>query len=470
MRFHTAGALLLGLLAGTGCTLALGDLHDCAVDADCASFGAGAICEDGVCGVPDGFEDPCSEILGGGAGQVVKLGAVLPMTTDGATADRRGATRRDAMKLTIEEINAREGVAARRFQLQVCDSGGDRDRLRAHAARLLDAGAVALLTTGTDDTLAAFGEAKGRGGLVMSVSATSPELTDLTDDGLVWRTAPSDAMQGNVLAQVVARQAPGRAAVLEVDTVYGNGLRKVFKDNYAGDDSVFLFEEGGAGLDERLGDADGYDPDVTVVIAGPADAATAVNSMIRRANLAKSTVFLTDSTKNDTFLSALDPEARSLLQATRPGEGDGAPATAVHVGTAPAVAQSDVFTTFSSRYEQSYGSDPASLSFVAHSYDAVYSVALAVAWALGRAPDAALTGTSVAQGLAQLSDAGAATTGLEAANFSALQAALSDGDKVNIDGASGNLDFDSATGDVTGPVEVWRITPDGFETVEIVTP
>lgn len=463
-----SGALGI-LVLFVGCTLALGDLTECDVDVECASFAPGAICQDGLCGVPDSYVDPCGEVIGGGDGRLVKLGAVLPMTTDGRTADPRGTTRRDAMKLAMEEINAREGVAARRLELRVCDSGGDREVLRGHVGRLLDGGAVALLTSGTDDTLAAFGEAKARGGLVMSVSATSAELTDLTDGGLVWRTAPSDAVQGRVLANLVAAHTEqiveARVAVFEVDTVYGNGMRKVFKDNYPAEDRVFLFEEGGAGLDDRLGEANAYDPHAALLIAGPADAAAAMNGFAERDQLSGATIFLTDSAKNDTFLAGLSAQARTLLQTNEAGgESTG------HLGTAPAVAQSDVFSTFASRYQQSYGADPATLSFVAHSYDAVYALALAAAWAIGQAPQAQLTGESVASGLGQLSAAAVEATGVEAANFTALQAALAGGEAVNISGASGSLDFDAATGDVTGPVEVWRVTSEGFETLEIVTP
>ena len=45
---------------------------------------------------------------------------------------------------------------------------------------------------------------------LVSPSATSPEITGLDDDGLVFRTAPSDVLQGRVLAGLVAN-ALGRA-------------------------------------------------------------------------------------------------------------------------------------------------------------------------------------------------------------------------------------------------------------------
>ena len=185
---------------------------------------------------------------------------------------------------------------------------------------------MALLTTGTGDTLAAFGGARERGGLVMSVSATSKELTDLTDDGLVWRTAPSDVSQGQVLAQQVDRAlgpdgADRRVAIFEANTVYANGLRSVFKDHLveAGDTREFLFDEGGADLDSRLGEANGYDPDVAVIIAGPTDAAAVVNDFPRRLQLKDARIFLTDAAKNGTFLEALseDGHVRDLRQPLR---------------------------------------------------------------------------------------------------------------------------------------------------------
>ena len=51
-------------------------------------------------------------------------------------------------------------------------------------------------------------------------------------------------------------------------------------------------------------------------------------------------------------------------------------------------------------------------------------------------------------------------------NFSALQKALLAGEAVNLDGASGPLDFDPATGDVTGVIELWKVDGDSFSTVE----
>ena len=38
---------------------------------------------------------------------------------------------------------------------------------------------------------------------MISPSATSPALSDLEDNGLFFRTAPSDARQGQVIAEIL---------------------------------------------------------------------------------------------------------------------------------------------------------------------------------------------------------------------------------------------------------------------------
>ena len=66
-------------------------------------------------------------------------------------------------------------------------------------------------------------------GLVMiSPSATSPGLTSSEDNGLFFRTAPSDARGGQVLADVIKDKGLSSVAITYVNTDYGKGLLEVF--------------------------------------------------------------------------------------------------------------------------------------------------------------------------------------------------------------------------------------------------
>ncbi len=62
-------------------------------------------------------------------------------------------------------------------------------------------------------------------GIVMiSPSATSPALSDLEDNGLFFRTSPSDARQGQVIADVMKENGVNSAAITYTNNDYGKGL------------------------------------------------------------------------------------------------------------------------------------------------------------------------------------------------------------------------------------------------------
>src|SRR5215203_1992693 len=72
---------------------------------------------------------------------------------------------------------------------------------------------------------------------VVQISPTSsaPQLTTIKDNGYLWRTYPSDALQGKVLAQA-AVEAFGRGATVNVgarNDAFGTALLALFKTEYA---------------------------------------------------------------------------------------------------------------------------------------------------------------------------------------------------------------------------------------------
>lgn len=70
-------------------------------------------------------------------------------------------------------------------------------------------------------------------GIVMiSPSATSPALSAAEDNGLFFRTAPSDARQGQVLADVLMEKGISEVAVTYTNNDYGKGLADSFAAAY----------------------------------------------------------------------------------------------------------------------------------------------------------------------------------------------------------------------------------------------
>ena len=64
---------------------------------------------------------------------------------------------------------------------------------------------------------------------MISPSATSPALTTAEDNGLFFRTAPSDARGGEVLADITNDRGITSVAITYVNTDYGVGLADVYE-------------------------------------------------------------------------------------------------------------------------------------------------------------------------------------------------------------------------------------------------
>ncbi len=99
------------------------------------------------------------------------------------------------------------------------------------AEGLVSAGVVAIM--GADcsgvTTAVANNVAVPNGVVMISPSATSPALTDIKDKGFFFRTAPSDARGGEILAQITKDRGIKSVAVTYTNNDYGKGLADVFK-------------------------------------------------------------------------------------------------------------------------------------------------------------------------------------------------------------------------------------------------
>jgi branched-chain amino acid transport system substrate-binding protein len=82
-------------------------------------------------------------------------------------------------------------------------------------------------------TTAVVNNASVPNGIVtISSSATSPALTMIKDNGYFFRTAPSDARQGEVLANIVIDRGIKKVAVTYTNNDYGKGLSNSFAGVY----------------------------------------------------------------------------------------------------------------------------------------------------------------------------------------------------------------------------------------------
>ncbi|MEC8539218.1 MAG: ABC transporter substrate-binding protein, partial [Pseudomonadota bacterium] len=74
--------------------------------------------------------------------------------------------------------------------------------------------------------------AMAKGVAMISPSATSPALSTLEDGGLFFRTAPSDARQGQVVAEMLMEKGIKSVAITYTNNDYGKGLADSIQMNY----------------------------------------------------------------------------------------------------------------------------------------------------------------------------------------------------------------------------------------------
>lgn len=159
------------------------------------------------------------------------IGVMLPLTGDGAAY---GLPIQKAIKIAFDEINAKGGVNGARLDPIYEDSKCNPKDGNAAAQKLVSFDKVKVIIGGvcSGETLGAAPITEQNKVVLISPSATSPDITNAGD--FVFRLAPSDAFAGVVASDYAYDDLGARkAAVISETTDYAQGLRKVFKENFA---------------------------------------------------------------------------------------------------------------------------------------------------------------------------------------------------------------------------------------------
>lgn len=260
----------------------------------------------------------------------------------------------------------------------------------------------------------------GAGVVHFSPANTSPDFTTYEDDGLYWRTAPSDLLQGEVLGNVIAGDGKSTLGMLVLNDAYGTGLAAALKESFeaAGGEVVEeqLFNEGDTSFDAQISALTAAAPDAIAVITF--DQAKVVVPALVGAGYPGENLYFVDGNLAD---YSADFEA-GLIEGAK--------------GTLPGPAIEDDFR------ERLLEVDPAltDFSYAAESYDTVILLALAALAANST------EGTEIASFLQEVS--GGSGEGEKATDFASAAQIILDGGTVDFDGASGAITFDE-NGDPT---------------------
>ena len=161
-----------------------------------------------------------------------KIGVMLPLTGDGAAY---GLPIQKSVKIALDEVNAKGGVNGKLLEAVYEDSKCNPKDGNAAAQKLVNLDRVKVIIGGacSGETLGAAPIANDNKVVMLSPSATSPDIT-LKGGDFLFRLAPSDAYAGVVASDYAYKELKAKkAAIISETTDYAQGLRKVFKDNFA---------------------------------------------------------------------------------------------------------------------------------------------------------------------------------------------------------------------------------------------
>ncbi|MBP9184590.1 MAG: ABC transporter substrate-binding protein [Fuscovulum sp.] len=166
----------------------------------------------------------CALMTGAASAEDVKLGILIGFTGPIESLTGHMAA---AAELAMAEVNA-SGKSAHNFiPVRGDDTCTDAAAATAAAERAITAEGVKGIIGGdcSGVTRAMLTNVAMPNGIVMiSPSATSPALTTDPDDGLFFRTAPSDAREGEVMADVLMEKGVKSIALTYSNSDYGKGL------------------------------------------------------------------------------------------------------------------------------------------------------------------------------------------------------------------------------------------------------
>lgn len=349
----------------------------------------------------------------------LKIGTILPQS--GALAFL-GPPEEAGVALAVQEINEADlGITV---EAVYRDSGDTTtDTATVSVTDLLSQDVTAIVGAASSGvSFTVIDQITGAGVVHFSPANTSPDFTTYDDNGLYWRTAPSDLLQGEVLGNLIAEDGAATLGLLVLNDAYGTGLAGALAATFeaAGGEVVEeqLFNEGDTSFDAQVSALTAAAPDAIAVITF--DQAKVVVPALVGAGYPGGQLYFVDGNLAD-YSADFEP---GLVEGAK--------------GTLPGL---DI-ATLGNFQDRLLAVDPdlTEFAYAAESYDAVILLALA-ALAAG-----STEGVDIASKLQEVS--GGSGDGEKATDFASAAQIILDGGVVDYDGPSGPVTFDEA-GDPT---------------------
>lgn len=361
----------------------------------------------------------------------MKIGALVPLTGD---LQAYGETSLNGIKLAAKEINAQGGVLGGDASVAIGDTqttpqvGVDAAQKLVNVEKV--SGIVGALSSGV--TIPVASSVTSQAGVPqISGASTSPEITTLQDKDFLFRTVPTDAVQGIALAEVAQKLGYNTVGVVYINNDYGKGLADAFAESYKGKGGKIAgavpYEKGQASYRGELQNASDGGADALVLIGYPENGITIIRQALEGGYFSK--FVFSDGLKAPEIVDAI-----------------GAQYMNGSVGTAPA-SVGEGYDRFVKAYEGEFGELPPK-PYIDSAYDATYLLALAAEKAGSNDP------AKVRDALRDVSSPPGAQ--ILPGEWKKAKELLAKGEDIDYVGAAGPVNFDK-NGDVVGTYEEWAI-------------
>ncbi len=359
----------------------------------------------------------------------LKIGALMPMTGD---LQAYGEADLTGVQFAVKQINAAGGVNGEPVEVVIADTQTKPQAGVDAAQKLINVDGVhaivGALSSGVTIPVAKTVTSRESVPQISNAS-TSPTITTLEDDDLLFRSVPSDAYQGVALADLVTREGFSNVSILYVNNDYGQGLADAFTEAFSGEVSAAIaFEQGQASYRGELQRAARNNAEALVLIGYPESGSVILRQSLEGGYLSK--FIFTDGMKAPEII---DRVGAQFLNGA--------------FGTVPQSRDTEGLRVFREAYIAEYGDLPGK-PYYDTAYDAAMVIALAAQKAGSTDPEA------IRDNLRDVANPPGEV--ILPGEWEKAVKLLAEGQNINYEGAAGSVDFDDS-GDVPGTIGHWEI-------------
>jgi len=370
----------------------------------------------------------------------LKIGTLLPQTGSLAFL---GPPEFAGVQLAVNQINAAGGVNGKPIEVVDGDSGDTSTNIAAQTVdRAISQGVDAIVGAASSSvTLSVIDKVTNAGLTMVSPANTSVKLTSYPDNGLYFRTAPPDTLQGKVLADQALADGKGSICILALQDAYGEGLAdvvdQVFTESGGTVTDKIIYDPKAASFEAEVGKCKATNPEAIVLI-GFEESKKILQEMIKQGvGPQQVQLYLVDGNLSNSLGEGLPEGTMNGVK-----------------GTTPGAKPSDSFKSELLAVNNSLQD----FSYAAESYDAVNLIALA---AIAGKND---SGTAISQNIAKVS--GENDEGEACNTFQQCAQLLADGKAINYEGQSGPINLDQNGDPSRAAMGVYVFGPDNKYTLK----